>query len=429
MEHISRLRSNSISVSSWRIAFMIAVGLLIAISGFAAGIVVERDMFQRGRTADAGVFPRESGDFPQLDEIARLVETEFYGRPMDEDEMAAFRQRMQTDAVLGLTGGLDDAYTTFLLSSEAAPVAAQMAGEYEGIGVWVEAPNGQLTVVAPMPGSPADRAGMVAGDVLIAADGVSLEGMGQEQALALVRGPIGSFVEITFQRSGIVEPLSMKIKRAEIQTPAVSYTLLPDAVALIQVSIFGDQTTDELDSALLRAVDDGARGIVLDLRNNGGGWLTSAQEMIGRFVPADSGGALYEELGPADHESLPLPILEGDNHAIDLPMVVLVNGGTASAAEIVAGALQYYDRATLVGEQTFGKGSVQRVHDFEDGSSARITFAHWLTPGQEPIEGIGIRPDVVVVGARDGEPEQDLSLLRALDVLARSQSLAPTPEA
>jgi carboxyl-terminal processing protease len=347
---------------------------------------------------------------------------------MDEDEMAAFRQRMQTDAVLGLTGGLDDAYTTFLLPSEAAPVAAQMAGEYEGIGVWVEAPNGRLTVVAPMPGSPADRAGMMAGDVLIAADGVSLEGMGQEQALALVRGPVGSFVEITFQRSGIVEPLSMKIKRAEIQTPAVSYTLLPDAVALIQVSIFGDQTTDELDSALLRAVDDGARGIVLDLRNNGGGWLTSAQEMIGRFVPADSGGALYEELGPADHESLPLPILEGDNHAVDLPMVVLVNGGTASAAEIVAGALQYYDRATLVGEQTFGKGSVQRVHDFEDGSSARITFAHWLTPGQEPIEGIGIRPDVVVVGARDGEPEQDLSLLRALDVLARSQSLAPTPE-
>ncbi|HEY7033536.1 MAG TPA: S41 family peptidase, partial [Thermomicrobiales bacterium] len=161
--------------------------------------------------------------------------------------------------------------------------------------------------------------------------------------------------------------------------------------------------------ALTKAKADGVTGIVLDLRNNGGGWVQSAQEMIGRFVSKDKGAALYEDADPNDPEMTAEPIVGGGPEVFDTPMVVLVNGGTASAAEIVAGALRDYGRARLIGEKTFGKGSVQRVHDFDDGASARITFAVWLTPNKNQIQGQGLQPDVVVAAAdgTDTDPQLD----------------------
>jgi len=202
----------------------------------------------------------------------------------------------------------------------------------------------------------------------------------------------------------------------------VSYRLIPEStVAVLQVTVFGDNTTAELDAALKQAKNDGVTGVILDLRNNGGGWVDSAQQMIGRFVPESSGPALYEQLDPDGSERTPQPIIPGEVAMYDVPLVVLVNAGTASASEIVAGALRDYDRAVIVGERTFGKGSVQRVHDFQDGSSARITFAEWLTPGEKRIQGEGIEPDVAVSAGSEGE-SVDYQLDRAIEVLTGNPS-------
>jgi carboxyl-terminal processing protease len=157
-------------------------------------------------------------------------------------------------------------------------------------------------------------------------------------------------------------------------------------------------------------------GVVLDLRGNGGGWVTSAQEMIGRFIPEEAGPALHQDLDLQDDEDLiSEPIVGGDETMFDLPLVVLIDGGTASAAEIVAGAVRDYDRGLLVGEHTFGKGLVQRVHDFEDGSSARITFARWLTPDRTPIPEEGLAPDIIVSRAPDSA--DDVQLDRAAEAM------------
>jgi carboxyl-terminal processing protease len=242
-----------------------------------------------------------------------------------------------------------------------------------------------------------EEAGILAGDVILRIDGQSVEGLGETEALDLLQGPAGEKVSLSLQR-GDEPPFSLEVERRKIPVPVVTYKLDKKAnVGVITIVVFGDKTAAELDAALEAARNDGVDGIVLDLRNNGGGWVQSAQETIGRFVPEDTGPALYEDFDPnVEGDEVSQPILSGDTTAYDLPLVVLVNNGTASAAEIVAGALSDYGRAKIVGETTFGKGSVQRVHEFEDGSSFRLTFAHWLTPGRHVIDKVGIAPDLEV---------------------------------
>jgi len=284
-----------------------------------------------------------------------------------------------------------------------------------------------MTIIAPIVGSPAARADLRPGDVILAADGHTLTGLQNDAAMSLIRGPAGTPVRLTLRRSGVVGPFDVIVDREAIVVPAVVYEPLADGrVARITAGIFGDNTTRELDQALARAKNDKVIGIILDLRGNGGGWVTSAQEMIGRFVPADVGPALYQDLDLDDGDDLIAELIVSDGETVfETPLVVLVDGGTASAAEIVAGAIHDYDRGVLVGEPTFGKGLVQRVHDFDDGSSARITFARWLTPSQTPIPVEGLAPDIVVTVP--AEAAGDPQLERALDVLLGDLA-TPSPE-
>jgi carboxyl-terminal processing protease len=398
------------------------VGLLIAVSFFGAGMMAERSIFQDGRLfglgdaiSSLGSDASPDGDgADRLDEVRHLLEQEYYYRPTDDAEAEAFRRRLEYNALRGMTEGLEDDYTTFLVPVEQAPVAEKLAGEYEGIGVWVEYPDGLFTIVSPMPGSPAESAGLRAGDVILEADGKPLTNVAEPDAIDLVRGPAGTSVRLTVQRPGVEQPLTIDVMRQRITMPAVTYEFLAESgTAYIRVTVFGDKTTEQLDAALRSAREDQAHGIVLDLRNNGGGWVRSAQEMIGRFISPDRGPALYEDLSVEESELESLPIIAGDVNVYDLPVAVLVNDGTASAAEIVAGALSDYERATVIGQTTFGKGSVQRVHDFPDGSSARITFALWLTPAKEQIEGQGISPDRVVAPAdppSDADPQLEAAV-------------------
>jgi carboxyl-terminal processing protease len=453
----SRARSEPGSI--WPLVLVLAVVALVAVVSFGAGIVAERRLFAGpwldggrllgGLDRDAG--PAPDAAFPRQAEVRALIEDEYFFLPASPEARATFqaeleqaamagmavaaatpvaslddyRRELDYGAAQGMTEVLDDDYTVFLEPLQGAPLREELAGEYEGIGVWVEHPEGRFTIVSPIAGSPAERAGLQPGDVILAADGKSLEGLETDAAMSLIRGPAGSSVLLTIRRAGTSEPIEISVQREGITIPAVVYEAEAEgAVARISVSIFGDNTTQEFDQALARTKAEGVSGIVLDLRGNGGGWVTSAQEMIGRLVPENAGPALYQDLDLQDNDNLiSEPIVGGGQAVYDLPLVVLIDGGTASAAEIVAGAIRDYDRGTLVGEHTFGKGLVQRVHDFDDGSSARITFARWLTPDKLPIPDDGLEPDIVVV--HNPEATTDAQLQRAVEVvLAAAQEPA-----
>ena len=446
------------SRSAWTVLFVLSVVALIAVVSFGSGIVAERYLFggiwlrsdRLSGGLDTDSNPETDVAFPRLAEVRKILEDEYFFLPaspearakfwadlehgaIDGMEVAAatpvasldgFRRELDYGGARGMTEALTDDYTVFLEPLRGAPLREELAGEYEGIGIWVEHVEGQLTIVAPIAGSPAARADLRAGDVIVAADGQDLSGFETDAAMSVIRGPAGSSVALTIRRPGAPELIDVTVDRAPIEIPAVVYEPQADGKAAhITVSIFGDNTTRELDVALKRAKAEGVNGIVLDLRGNGGGWVTSAQEMIGRFIPEDAGPALYQDLDLQDDDDLiSEPIVGGGETAFDIPLVVLIDGGTASAAEIVAGAIRDYERGTLVGESSFGKGLVQRVHDFEDGSSARVTFARWLTPNKIPIPDEGLAPDLNVKA--DPEAAGDGQLERAVEVVLGSPPTA-----
>jgi carboxyl-terminal processing protease len=444
-------RSRSDRGSIWPLLLVISVVALVAVVSFGAGIVAERRLFAGpwidgggllgGLERDAG--PAPDAAFPRQAEVRSLIEDEYFFLPASPEARATFQAELEQGAIAGMaavaatpvasldeyrreldygaaqgmTEVLSDDYSVFLEPLQGAPLREELAGEYEGIGVWVEHPEGRFTIVSPIAGSPAERAGLQPGDIIVAADGRTLEGLETDAAMSLIRGPAGSSVLLSIRRAGVAEPFDVSVQREGITIPAVVYEPQADgAVARISVAIFGDNTTQEFDQALQRAKDENVSGIVLDLRGNGGGWVSSAQEMIGRLVPEDAGPALYQDLDLQDTGNLiSEPIVGGGISVFDLPLVVIIDGGTASAAEIVAGAIRDYDRGMLVGENTFGKGLVQRVHDFEDGSSARITFARWLTPDKLPIPEGGLEPDIPV--AFDPEATTDPQLEHAVEAV------------
>ena len=382
------------SVSAWQIAFFATLALFIAVSAFGAGLIAERSYFRGGSplTAVTGDVP-----FADVQEMAQLLRDEYYFRPDSEAEREAFQQGLEYAAAEGMTSILEDPYTTYLPPEQARPAAAHLEGEFGGIGVNIQFMDGRLHVVSPIAGSPADKAGVEPGDVIISADGQPIDGLSADAAGALIRGPVGTSVDLDIVREGIPEPLTVEVVRAKIEVQVVYYEQVEDtSVGHIRVTAFTDKTIPQLDAALANAIDDDATGIVLDLRDNGGGLVTAAQELIGRFVPPEEGPALWEDTDAGPGGLLSLPILAGDVTAYELPLLVLTNGGTASAAEIVAGALRDYHRAVLMGEPTFGKGLVQRIWNFNDGASARVTVARWLTPDQSEIPEEGLTVDFSV---------------------------------
>lgn len=442
--------------SPWPLLFFVSLGMLIAVVAFGAGMLAERGIFAGGSIferrqvggVDPDVDPDDAAAFPRLAEVRELIEDEYYYRPASPEARPTFAAQLERDAVAGMaaaaatsatpvaavddylglledgalrgmTDGLRDEYSAFFLPPDQAILAEELAGEVEGIGVYAIQPEGRFTIVSVIPDSPAEEAGLRPDDVIEAADGTALQGIANDAALALIRGPAGSTVTLTIVRPGQAAPLTVAVERRAVAFPVVNYEPAADGrIAVIQATIFNDKTTEQLDAALRRAKDEAVEGVVLDLRHNGGGWVTGAREMLGRFVPADRGPALYED-GEADvdDELIVESILGGGEEAFDLPLAVLVDGGTASAAEIVAGALRHYERATLVGAPTFGKGLVQIVHDLPDGSSVRVTTAEWFTPDKRPIPETGLLPDVPVDLPPTTPAEQDPQRDRAVELL------------
>ncbi|MGA7677753.1 MAG: S41 family peptidase [Dehalococcoidia bacterium] len=264
-----------------------------------------------------------------------------------------------------------------------------LEGKFEGIGAVISMKDKQLTVVAPIADSPADKAGIKAGDKILEIDGEPSSKLSLVEATFKIRGPKGTSVKLLVLHEGASESVEVQIVRDEITEQSVSLEMRGD-IAYIRITQFLKSTGGDLQDVLKDAIDKGAKGVVLDLRNNPGGLLNASADVASQFLAM---GLVAKVVDSEGNESV-VPVNRG-GIATHLPLIVLVNGGSASASEIVAGALQDYGRAKLAGSQTFGKGSVQIVRDLSDGSALHITSYRWLTPHGRPIDGVGLTPDFV----------------------------------
>jgi carboxyl-terminal processing protease len=298
-------------------------------------------------------------------------------------------------AIKAMMDVLGDPYSAYLNPQMYQMEIDDSSGQFEGIGAEVSIREGLVTIIAPYPGSPAETAGIRAGDVILEVDGQPVEGLSLLEVITRVRGPRGSEVRLLIQHAGEAQPVTITVVRGVIDVPSLTMGMLGD-IAYIVIYQFGDRTNAELGTALVRVQDEGALGIVLDLRNNPGGGLQSVIDVASRFIT--SGEILRVRYNDGSTDSHPA---NRQDPTTSLPMVVLVNGGSASASEVLAGALQDHGRALIAGQTTFGKGSVNYLVPLAGGSALYITAARWLTPDGHLIEGQGITPDQMLEGTQD----------------------------
>jgi carboxyl-terminal processing protease len=327
----------------------------------------------------------ESGLFAEV--LARVQES--YVEPVEKEQLLRLAAR-------GMVSSLDP-HSSLLDASELEDLRASAAGIYTGIGLEIAADDAALTVVAPIEASPAARAGVQRGDVLVAVDGHALRGTDLTEAAKRLRGPPGSTVRLTVERRGVPEPLQVAVQRGQVEVHTVREELLPGGVGYARVRYFSERSVAELRQSVKRleaALEAPLCGLVLDLRDNPGGALDAASGVADLFLDR---GVIVSASGRAPHADFAITAQEGDLLA-GAPMVVLVNGGSASAAEIVAGALHDHGRAVLVGRTTFGKGSVQTLLPLSDGRAVKLTTSRYHLPSGASIDAQGLRPDVLLPG-------------------------------
>lgn len=332
--------------------------------------------------------PEDTERFSIYWEAWRIVEDKFYGDIPDGPTPVY-------GAIRGTLGTLQDPYTLFVEPQPRALEKAELEGKFGGIGAYVtRGPAGEV-ILAPMVDSPAEKAGVQEGDELRQVDGVPVTPqMTTDEVVLLIRGEVGTQVALTLERAGAIDPVVVTITRQIIETPSVEWRVLEQdsSTGYIRIRLFTERTGRELERAIEDLREAGVTRLILDLRDNGGGLLEAAVDVASQFL--HEGVVLYEDR--RDQPEKFYSVRQG-GRALDLPLVVLVNGGTASASEIVAGALRDYERGPLIGERTFGKGSVQLVYDLSDKSSLHVTVARWLTPNRHRIDEEGLAPDVEVV--------------------------------
>ncbi len=310
------------------------------------------------------------------------------------DPAAVDPGEMTTGAVNGMLDSLgDNSHTRFLSAEEARQWEESLRGSFEGIGAYIDVRNGRTIIVAPIEGSPAEQAGLRPGDVILAVNGEPTTGWSVDELRTKVRGPSGTSVTLRVLHPGDNVPVEVTVVRAQVVVPSVNWRMLPDDVALIRLSSFDDDAGKELREALTGAQEQGARAVVLDLRNNPGGLLDQAVEVASQFLPEGT-TVLIEEDREGERK---VTTARRGGVALDVPLVVLINENSASSAEIVSGALQAAERAVLIGETTFGTGTVLTPYRLSDGSRLLLGTQQWLTPDERTIRGQGIEPDEVIV--------------------------------
>ena len=362
---------------------VIAVIIIFA-SGLLLGGAVERVAFEPGNATalESATFP------PAIQEAWTLIHDHYV------DSAAIDDQKLTSAAITGMLGTLgDEGHTRYLSPEEVAAHQESLSGSYVGVGIQVEQRDGKIVVVAPLDGSPAQRAGIRSGDVLLRVNGQDVSGMELDPVIGLIRGPSGTAVSLTFSRPGEASPIEVTLVRTEIKVSAAVWALLPGtSVADIRLRQFSSGAAAELRTAVQQAEEAGATAIVLDLRNNPGGLVDEAIAVASLFLPPDTPVFISQVRGGEQV----VHYTQAADDRTNLPLTVLINQGTASAAEIVAGALQENGRATLVGETTFGTGTVLNQFGLSDGSAILLGTELWLTPDGDQIRDRGIVPDARV---------------------------------
>jgi carboxyl-terminal processing protease len=335
-----------------------------------------------------------------------LVHEQYVDQPVDDTTL------MQ-GAIQGMLSSLGDPHTGYMTPDDFTQANAPLEGSYEGIGAYVDTDGEYLTIITPMVGSPAEAAGLKAGDQIIALNGEDVTGTEPQIVLRSVKGPAGTPVTLTVLREG-VDPFDVTITRQKITIASVESKMLDGNIAYIQLNTFAEATDIELRAQLKDLLAQNPKGLILDLRYNGGGYLNTAVQVISEFI--EDGTVLIEQYGDGSRETY--EALPG-GLATKIPLVVLVNEGSASASEITAGAIQDYGRGKLVGVQTYGKGSVQIWTELDNHQGAvRITVARWLTPKERQIHQIGLTPDFIVeITEADAEAGRDPQLDKAIELL------------
>lgn len=320
-------------------------------------------------------------------------------------------KEMVYGAIKGMTAALGDPYTVFLPPEDNKRTKQDLNGSFEGVGIQLGYEEQQLAVIAPLKGMPAIKQGVRAGDLILQVDGKSTEAISLPEAVEWIRGPKGSSVTLTLYREGLTEFLDVSITRDTIVVPTVEIEFIDD-VAHLQLSRFGDRTTEEWLKAVDKIVSrNNLKGIVLDLRNNPGGYLNGSVFITSEFI--SDGVVVYQENSDGTKEVFKV---NRTGKLTGQDLVVLINKGSASASEIVAGALKDHERAVIVGETSFGKGTIQEAEDFNGGAGLHVTTARWLLPSEDSINKEGITPNVEVKDDLETE-EVDEQLEKAIELL------------
>ncbi len=347
-------------------------------------------------------------------EAWQIVHDQYVDQPVDDVQL-------MRGAIRGMLESLGDPHTGYMDPDDYKEATTMLEGEYEGIGAWVDISGDYLTIITPMPGSPAEKAGLKPGDQIIAVDGEDVTGVAPEVVRKRVLGPAGTQVRLTIRREGVEEPFDVVITRAHITVPSVEGRILDSGVAYVQIYTFGEKTSQQLHETLNDLLAQNPKGLIIDLRNNGGGYLNTAILVASEFLPEGT-VVMYERYGDGTQQVYKAQ--SGGLATEGIPLVVLINEGSASASEIVAGAIQDYGRGLLVGTVSYGKGSVQNWIPLQDDQGAvRVTIARWYTPKERQISGKGLTPDVAVeLTEEDIQADRDPQLDKAVELILQGKA-------
>lgn len=380
---------------------MLACLLLVLIITTASGAVNWRGLIlgQSGSIMTASLEQK-------LAEIQGCIDR-YYLEDIDQEQME--------DAICqGMVAGLNDTYAAYFNETDYADMMEKTSGNYCGIGAYVSqnSTTGAITIIQPIEGSPAQKAGLQVGDVIYGVDGETVDGQDLSAVVSKIKGEEGTTVTLTIQRTGEKKPLEFTLTRTEISSPTVSSEMLDGDIGYIAISSFEEVTVDQFREALDQLEEQGEKALIIDLRNNGGGLLSTAVEMLDRLLP--QGVVVYTK----DKDGKKQEYSSSDEESFDKPIAILVNGNSASASEVFSGALQDYGKAVLVGTTTFGKGIVQTVFDLSDGTGLKLTTSKYYTPKGRNIHGTGLEPDISV--ELNGETFQQKNSELVIDNQTRS---------
>jgi len=349
-------------------------------------------------------------DFTPFFEAWHEIETKFYNFSEKDKE------KMLYGAIQGLVDSLGDPYSDFLSPEETSQFKEELTGSYEGIGAEIGIRDNVLTIISPIKGTPAEAAGLLPGDKILEVNGESTKKMSLTQAVMKIRGRRGTVVNLKIKRGDQI--FNKKIVRAKIDIPTLDLTILKNDIAYVQLYNFYEDAPSEFEKVYQEILNKNIKKIILDLRNNPGGYLSAAVD-IGNFFIEKGRIIVKEDLGKGKVKEIKS---KGPGTLSNLKIVILINKGSASASEILAGALKenYPSNTKLIGERSFGKGTVQEFVPLKGGSSLKLTVAHWLLPSGKCIEGNGISPDIEVLEKKeDIEKGKDLQLERAIEELSK----------